>query len=580
MGETRDERGGWPAISLNEAHRRLTAPGSEFGMDEIRIDGRPVRIWKNAPATLRAVFEAGRGFGEKDFIVHEGERVSFEGFARATLHLANAFVDAGTRPGDRIAVAMRNLPEWITSFFAASLAGAIVVPVNAWWSADELAYGLADSGARLLVCDAERLERARAVQDRCPDLARILVCRADEATAASAGATRVEALIGTPDRWADLASVEGPDIDAQDPDAPAALFYTSGTTGRPKGAVNSHRNITSNVMAHGFSQARVFLRRGQAVPVPPPDAPQKVSLLSIPLFHVTGCCATMLSALYRGTRLVLTRRFDAQEALAIIERERVTTIGGVPTVAWRILDHPARGRYDLSSLQVVSYGGAPAAPELVRRLESDLPLGLGAATGWGMTETSATFTHHMAEDYAARPGSCGPALPVCDMRIVGDDGAALPPGSVGELQVRGPMVVSGYWQRPDADAETFVEGWLRTGDLASIDEEGFLTIHDRLKDMIIRGGENIYCVEVEAALYEHPDVTDAAIVPIAHPTLGEEPGAVVSLREGAKTDETQLREFLAGRIAAFKLPVRYVFLDTLGRNAAGKILKRPLRSLF
>ncbi|HEV7415849.1 MAG TPA: AMP-binding protein [Tianweitania sediminis] len=567
---------GYPAISLAEAHRRLCAPGSEFEMDEIIIRGQPTRVWKNAPPTLHDLLLIGRSFGEKTFLVHEEERVTFEAFARASIVLSHHFVDLGVEKGDRIAVVMRNMPEWITVFFAAQLCGALAVPLNAWWSSSELLHGLSDSGAKLVVCDGERLERILEAANEIPQAIDILVARGGEASRGSARA--LESVIGTPETWHALPDEAMPTVPLA-PEDPATIFYTSGTTGRPKGAVNTHRNLCSNVMAHPFSQARSFLRRGDAIPVPPPNAPQKVSLLSIPLFHVTGCSATMLTALHRGTRLVLTRRFDEEEALGLIERERVTTIGGVPTVAWRILDHPARSRYDLSSLQVVSYGGAPAAAELVRRLEAELPMGLGVATGWGMTETTATFTHVMGEDYYAHPTSCGLPLPVCEVRIRDAD-ATVGPNTVGELQVRGPMVIPGYWNKPDADAATFDDGWLRTGDLAFLDEDGFVYIRDRLKDMIIRGGENIYCVEVEDALYAHPDVVDAALLALPHPTLGEEPGAVVVLREGATAGHEELNAFLTPRIAAFKRPVRYLILDEMPRNPAGKILKPQLRQLF
>ena len=221
----------------------------------------------------------------------------------------------------------------------------------------------------------------------------------------------------------------------------------------------------------------------------------------------------------------MTRRWDAVEAFRLIERERVTNAGGVPAIAWQLIEHPERARYDLSSLELVSYGGAPAAPELVRRITEAFP-GSQPGSGWGMTESSATFTHHMAEDYQHRPGSAGPAAPVGEMRIVDGDGADLPAGEVGELWVRGPNVVAGYWNRPEANAETFVDGWLKTGDLARLDEEGFLFIVDRKKDMLIRGGENIYCVEVEDALYSHPAVMDAALIGLPHHVLGEEPAAV------------------------------------------------------
>jgi long-chain acyl-CoA synthetase len=252
----------------------------------------------------------------------------------------------------------------------------------------------------------------------------------------------------------------------------------------------------------------------------------------------------------------------------------------VPAIAWAIVEHPERHKYDLSSLEAVAYGGAPAAADLVKRIGEELPKS-APAIGWGMTETSSTFTHHFAEDYVFRPESSGPALPVCDMKIVDDKGATLPPGATGELWARGPNIVAGYWNKPQASAETFVDGWVKTGDIAKIDEEGFLFVLDRKKDMLIRGGENIYCIEVENALFEHPDIIDAAVVGIPHRTLGEEPGAVVTLKPGARVSEQEMRAFVAERLAAFKVPVRIVARDDmLPRNPNGKILKNQLKPLF
>jgi long-chain acyl-CoA synthetase len=302
--------------------------------------------------------------------------------------------------------------------------------------------------------------------------------------------------------------------------------------------------------------------------------------MSIPFFHTTGCHAVLGPSLAAGARLVLMHRWDALEAMQLIERERITSAGGVPTIAWQLIEHPERERFDLSSLESVAYGGAPAASELVRRIREVFPKS-APGIGWGMTETTSTFTGHSAEDYINRPESSGPSLPVGDMKIIDEAGVTLPVGAVGELCVRGPNVVRGYWGKPEASAQTFVDGWLRTGDLASLDDEGFVTIVDRKKDMLIRGGENIYCIEVEGVLFAHPAVMDAAVIGLPHRTLGEEPAAVVTLRPGEAIDEPALRAFVAARLAAFKVPVRIVFSpQVLPRNANGKILKAQLRDFF
>lgn len=329
-------------------------------------------------------------------------------------------------------------------------------------------------------------------------------------------------------------------------------------------------------MSGGFSAARSFLRRGEPVPEPAP----RTTLTVIPLFHVTACSATLMGAMAAGNTMIFMRKWDAVRAMEIIEREKVSVTGGVPTIAWQLIEHPDRAKYDLSSLEAIAYGGAPSAPELVRRIYEEF--GALPGNGWGMTETMATVTSHGAEDYLARPTSAGPPVAVADIEIRAEDGVTvLPAGTVGELWARGPMIVKGYWNKPDATAETFVDGWVRTGDLARLDEEGFVYIVDRAKDMVLRGGENIYSSEVENALYEHPAVTDCAVIGIPHRTLGEEPAAVVHLAPGTRADEAELQGWVRARLAAFKVPVAIRFVtETLPRNANGKILKKDLKMLF
>ncbi|WP_423198585.1 MULTISPECIES: class I adenylate-forming enzyme family protein [unclassified Cupriavidus] len=568
----------WPALSLAEAHARLTAPGAPFETEVRVIQGQPTTVWKHAPATLRDLFLTGAAWGDRTFIVYEDERVSFRAFASAATALAHQLVRDGVCKGDRVAVAMRNLPEWPVAFYAAVLAGAIVTPLNAWWTGPELEYGLTDAGARVAIVDPERLDRVLPHLAQCPALARVYVARTDTVPD-DARLARLADVIGQPAQWQALPSLSLPTVPL-DADEAATLFYTSGTTGKPKGAVGTHRNATSVTPAAQFSQMRNLLRRGQPLPEPDPTAPQKAALLAIPLFHVTGCMSTLNGALATGARLVLLHRWDPVRALTLIARERCTSAGGVPTIAWQLIEHPQRGDFDLSSLENMHYGGAPASPELVRRIGATLPHS-APGIGWGMTETSATFTSHSAEEYRHRPDSCGPALPICEMKIVDGRGRTLPPGEVGELMVRGANVVRGYWNKPEATARTFVEGWMHTGDIARLDAEGYLYIVDRMKDMLIRGGENIYCIEVESALYEHPAVMDAALVGLPHRTLGEEPAAVVSLRPGMHATEAELQDFVRTRLAAFKVPVRVaVRRDMLPRNANGKILKAELRRLF
>lgn len=561
----------WPALSFAQVRGALTAPGAPFEIQEVEVRGRTVKVFRDAPPTLLHTFIFSRQHGEKIFLVHGDERVSFEAFSRAVLALAARLKADGIQKGDRVAIAMRNVPEWPVAFFAATLIGGIAVPLNAWWTGEELAYALKDSGSRALIADADRLARLTDL-NALPDLTNLYVSRASALT----DAVKLEDVIGAPNDWASLPEGELPNVPL-DPEDDATIFYTSGTSGRPKGALGTHRSNGTNLHAIAWSQISATLRRGET-PVDPITGPQKVSLMSIPFFHTTGCQAVMVASLASGTKIVLMRRFDAEEALTLIETEKVTSAGGVPTIAWQLLQHPTFAQHDTSSLENMAYGGAPAAPELIQRLRTGAPKAL-PGTGWGMTETSATVTHHTGEDYVRRPDSCGQVIPICELKIIDADGNTLPIGEVGELCAYGPNIVKGYWNKPEETARTFVDGWVRTGDIARLDEEGFCYIIDRAKDLIIRGGENIASVEVENALFEHPGVADCAVVGLPHTVLGEIPAALIVPVEGAAIDEAALRAHCADRLAGFKVPVQFAFQsEPLPRNAAGKVLKPLVRA--
>ena len=563
----------WPKMTLAETQAELTVVGGKFEIETVDIGGVPTRVWKHAPPSLAALIAMSRAHGEREFIVYEDERVTYAAHFRAVATLAHALIGMGIAKGDRVGLAMRNLPEWPVIFFAAASIGAIVVPLNAWWTSGELEYGIDDSGCRILFVDDERYQRLSADNPALPALEKMIVARASGPL--DPRAMRLEDLIGTPHGYATLPETELPPVELL-PDDDATIFYTSGTTGNPKGALGTHRNLTTNILTSAYSGARSYLRRGEAIPDPTP----KTFLTVIPMFHVTACSATMMMTIAAGNTIVFLRKWDVVRAMELIEREKVHVTGGVPTIAWQILEHPDRARYDLSSLEAIAYGGAPSAPELVRRIFTEF--GALPSNGWGMTETMATVTGHGGEDYLARPTSAGPPAPVADLKIMDEEGETeLAIGDVGELWARGPMVVKGYWNKPEATAATFVDGWVRTGDLAKLDEEGFVYIVDRAKDMIIRGGENIYSSEVENVLYAHPAVTDCALIGIPHRTLGEEPAAVVHLAPGMEASEAELQAWVKARLAIFKTPVAIRFVhETLPRNANGKILKKDLKALF
>ncbi|HTT86623.1 MAG TPA: class I adenylate-forming enzyme family protein, partial [Acidimicrobiales bacterium] len=491
----------------------------------------------------------------------------------------------GVRKGDRVSIVMRNLPEWAMAFWAATVAGAIVVPLNAWWTGDELEYGLRDSGTAVAFVDTERLARVRPHLASLPDL-RAIVAADERRRRPSAPAPAPVAVVAFDELRAENPGSEAvlPAV-ALSPEDDATIFYTSGTTGRPKGAVGTHRNMATNLMSLFFLNTRAGLRGTTGAGGAPPP-PRHAYLLSVPLFHATGCHSVLVANTAAGNKLVMMRRWDPERALELIERERITTFGGVPAMAMQVIDSPSFATRDTSSVRSVAYGGAPAPPELVRRIKEHFPVG-APSNGYGLTETSSVTTMNVGDDYVRKPDSVGPPVPVCDVAVVPEDftgpapTAELPvgPDAVGELWIKGPNIVRGYWNDPEATAATFTRGWLHTGDIARIDEEGFVHIVDRAKDMLIRGGENVYSVEVEAALFEHPAVADCAVIGVPHPVLGEEVGAAVVLRPGTTLTAEELRRFTRERLAHFMAPTHYWFLsDPLPRNPQGKVLKRELRA--
>lgn len=572
MAEELDISTDWPVAELPDIQAQLCVDDSDFAMETVPVRGIPTRVWKNAVDTLPNLARHARSHGDAVFTIYNEERVSYESWFRATAQLAQNFLSRGIQKGDRIALAMRNLPEWPVVFFAAHAVGAIIVPLNAWWKGEELSYGLENSGAKILVCDVERYGVLQDHLGGIAGLEHVIVSRMDKTVP---NIENLETIIGTPHDYGTLPDQDLPAIE-MDTDDDATIFYTSGTTGQPKGAVGTHRNMLTNILCGRYAQVRTLARRGEEVPEPEP----KCALLVIPLFHVTACNARLMGTIFGGHSLVFVYRWDTVEAFKIIEREKVSSTGGVPTIAWQLLEHPERENYDLSSLEGISYGGAPAAPELVRKIRTEF--GAFPGTGWGMTETSATVTAHGAEDYLNRPDSCGPPVPVADLKIMSVDGKEeLPIGEIGELWARGPMIVTRYWKKPEASAETFIDGWVRTGDIARLDEAGFCYICDRMKDVIIRAGENIYSTEVENVLYDHPAVTDVALIGLPHRTLGEEPAAAVHLAPGQTATEEELKKFVKDRLASFKTPVKILFFpETLPRNANGKILKMEVKKLF
>jgi len=564
----------WPAMTVAEAYSTLTAPGTPFEMETLRIGDRTVRAYKHGFPHLRAVFEHGLGWGSREYLVFESERLTFDAHGRAVAALARVLhSNYGVRKGDRIAIAMRNFPEWSIAFWAGSVLGAVVTPLNAWGTASDLQYGISDSGSTAVFLDGERLERLlpmRAIFST----AQFFSTRSRDAR--EFGVIPLMEVIGAADAYDTLADPTLPDV-AIAPDDDATIFYTSGTTGRPKGALGTQRNIVTNIMNIDFGNAFTLLRKGAALPPNDAPAPQKTGLLPAPFFHVTGCHSNLVPAMAKGRKIVLMHKWNAERALELIEREGINTTSGVPSMAWQLLESPQFSKHDLSSIEGVSYGGAAASPELTLRVVQSFPRVL-PRQAYGATETSSVSTAISGEDFQRRPASVGTASPVCDVRIMRADGAEANIGESGEIWIAGPNVVKGYWNRPSETAVTFCGGWYRTGDIGRLDEEGFVYVLDRLKDMLIRGGENIYCVEIESVLYTHPAILEAAVVGIPHRVLGEEVGAVVQLKPGRATTESELRTHVAASLALHKVPVAFDIRESeLPKNASGKVLKRIVR---
>ncbi|MGI9579302.1 MAG: class I adenylate-forming enzyme family protein [Microthrixaceae bacterium] len=558
-------------MKYEEAVAAVTAPGQRFEVALQDVAGRDMPVFANAHRTLRELFDSARPHGEATFLVYEDERWTFEETLANVDALAAALVDRfGIEPGDRVAISMRNLPEWVISFAAITSIGAISVSFNAWWVTEEIEYALDDCEPKLVIADETRVQR---------------VVYACAARAIPLVGVRCDKLPDGVLAWTDVI-VHGapmPEVEV-DGEQYATILYTSGTTGRPKGAVSSNRAVLQALAGFGCRAMAEIVRTASAkqssdsnrsgagsAPAPP------VFILVVPLFHVTGCVPVMLGSFLGGFRLVMMHRWEPQRALELIEREQVTQFVGVPTQSWDLLECPEFARRDTSSLQKIGGGGAPAPPKLVRRVEDNFSGG-GPNIGYGMTETNAYGPQNSGEDYLAHPTSTGRGTPILSLEVRDPHGNAVPAGELGEIWMGGPHLIDGYWRRPDATAETIVDGWLRTGDLGRLDDEGFLYIEDRAKDMVLRGGENVYCAEVEAAIYEHPAVYEAAVYGIPHDRLGEEVAATIRLRDGESIDGPALRSWLAEHLASFKIPSQMRFtLDELPRNASGKMLKRRMR---
>jgi acyl-CoA synthetase (AMP-forming)/AMP-acid ligase II len=567
------------------ARQEMTAPGAPFALSEIVVRDVPIKVFASAPPNMRALWQMTAAHADKMYIVYEDERYTYAEIGAQVNALAHVLHHThGVGRGDRVAIAARNYPEWVVGYWATVSLGAAVVGMNAWWTPTEMEYGLTDSRPKVLIADDERLERVLQVLDnvRSGGAMHVITVRSNRALPADASrwADAVTALASGPDAPASL-----PDAEI-DPDDDATIFYTSGTTGFPKGAQLTHRGSVHNIMNLAFMAGAVNAAEAKAVaagevePSAPAPAPaQAVYMAPTPLFHVTACNCLLHPATLVGGRIVLTYKWDPGRALELIEREGVTNFSGVPTMSRELLAHPDWATRDTSSLQGMGGGGAALQPDLVGKIAGALKHG-APSTGYGLTETHGIVTANSSRFFIAKPESCGPVVPTLDYKLVDDEGNDLPasPNTVGQLCVRGAVVIKGYLNRAEATADSIRNGWFNTGDIARIDEDGFVYIVDRAKDMVLRGGENVYCSEVETVIYQNDAIAEAAVFGIPDERLGEEVAAAVVLHPGASLTEAELRAFLAERIAKHKIPAKVWFLtEQLPRNANGKFVKRELR---
>lgn len=544
----------------------LTADDGPFAIADEVVHGVLLRVYRGAPLTMRDIFADSGRHGSLDAVVYDDERYTFADQVDIVARLAHVLGDEyGVGKGDRVVLMMRNYPEWLFAFWATTVLGAIVVPLNSWWTAQEAAYALGNCEPVVALGDTARVRAIQEVRSRVPSLKSVVEVRAEGGLI---GDVAYEALLGRAP-----AGLELPEVEIA-PDDDLTIMYTSGTTGTPKGVVATHRSHV-----HGVWNLRLNAAvDGRLNPQPASSAksPEQPGVpVTFPLFHIAGMGMVKTSAA-TGSKLVLLYKWDAVKVVELVERERLTSVAGVPTMLSELLDVAAQPGRDLSSLRAFSSGGAQVSSQIIGRIGSIFGGRVGVGTGYGMTETTGSMVMTDTRAMFERPLAVGHPLPVSDIRLVGQDGRDVADGDIGEVWFRGPNVARGLWNQ---QSETHLpDGWLRSGDLGRIDEAGYLYVVDRIKDVIVRGGENVYCAEVEDVLLEHPAVVEAAVLGLPEERLGEQVCAVVRVAPGAVVAVEELRASVAARLAHFKVPSRIDIREQeLPRNAVGKILKRQLQ---
>jgi long-chain acyl-CoA synthetase len=554
-------------MTYAEAAAILTGPGGPFELAKEVVNGRTVNVFKSRERSMREKVANAAAHGDKEFLVDGDTRISFKEFAQLTWGAAHALThEFGAQRGDRIAILSYNRAEWLVALFGAASAGACSVGLNGWWATEEILYGLNDSGARYLIVDGLLFDRVKPILDQVKTLETVFYIGANPPP----GSVPIQRLL---QRRSDAPTAPIAEDD------PFVILYTSGTTGRSKGCITTHRGTIAQVQGIAYARALFVLRETARTGVAPPPPAAPAQLLTSPLFHVAGLHSNVCAAFGAASKLVFgPPKFDPEITLQLIEREKISTWTAIPTLLSRLLDYPGLQNHDLSSLVGLSTGGAPTAPETIDRANALLKTKPRLSTSYGLTEVHGMATIIGGDDYQTHKNSVGRPTPVVEVRIVDENGRDLPVGKPGQILLGGPTLTPGYWQRPRETEQTIIDGWLHTGDIGYFDDEGFLYISDRAKDMIIRGGENVYCVEIENCLAEHPEIIEAGVIGVPDRDLGERVKAFVLRKPGSQLTAADTQAHVARRLARFKVPSEIEFVtDPLPRNPAGKILKNVLR---
>ncbi|CAM4228900.1 Long-chain-fatty-acid--CoA ligase [Comamonas aquatilis] len=543
---------------------QLTAPGAPFELEQVQLrDGQWVSAYRNAFKTFPELLNSARVHSAAEFMIYGEERWTYARFFAAADALACRLQkELGVKAGDRIAVAMRNRPEWAVAAIGAALIGAVPVLLNSFGLGSELLANLEDTTPDWLICDADRFERVReGLQGKGPKL---IVVDAEAGDYA----------------WNELIADghSGYDAPVIDPDDQALILFTSGSSSRAKGVSSTHRSVCQSIFNIDFIGAIAAMTSPDAVARIMAKKLQPTTLCAVPLFHISGMHAQLLISLRHGRRLVFLYRWDAAQAIEVIRKERVTQFNGAPSMVQQLIERPEFKREEYSGdLSGLGFGGAAINPRLIGDVLQTIP-GRMSGIGFGLTESNGVCAACSGRGFEERPGSAGTLSPIIEVRIADLDGSALPAGSAGEVWLKGVSLMQGYWAQPEATQAAIVDGWFRTGDIGVIDSDGFLTIVDRIKDVINRSGEKIAAVEVESCLMQHELLDEVAVFSMPHEVTGEQVVAVVVGKAESHLTEEQLRDFVAQRLASYKVPSK-VFLraQPLPRNPAGKMLKNSLR---